>query len=177
MAILYRENKGSKLTAEEVDNNFKWLAEAGVSNSNTIFLNRPSWIHGDWNNPITGPLAINVTGAVNAGCAAVIWSGSSNPVITGAVVAERTGNITVQGTYIIYIWYVHGRVCINTPSAEDGGTTPGTLPAAPTNLVLTQSELVVGTIPAAPTNLILTEGVISTTPAAPTNLVLTEGTI
>jgi len=124
MAIIYRDTKGSKLTSQEVDANFKWVGEAGVSNSTTIFLNRPSWIHGTWDTPLTGALTINATGAVNGSCAVVIWRGSTNPVITGAIVAERTGNITVLGTYAIYITYLLGRVCINTPTAESGGSVP-----------------------------------------------------
>lgn len=182
MSLKFRKDLNRRLTVEEVDANFEFV---GVSKSygqtNIVKLDRLAGDAGDWDNPITGDLVIDLgseeTGdlAVNNGCFVVIWSGSSNPKISGAPLNYIAGNITVQGTYSIYFHYLHGRVNVNIYGAQGVGELPG-IPAPPTNLQLTVGDIA-DPIPAAPTNLVLTEGSMDDpTPAAPTNLVLTEGT-
>lgn len=70
-------------------------------------------IHGTWSTPITGTLTIDETNAVDGGCVCVIWSGSSNPTITGGVINVTLGNINSQGVYSIYFHRIAGRYNIN----------------------------------------------------------------
>jgi len=122
MAITYRLIKGSKLTNLEGDDNFRWNAESITSASNTVLMNKLSgYLHGTFATPITGTINIDLTGAQNDAKATIIWSGSSNPTISGATINEVSGNITAAGTYTIKLNYINSRLNVEIFNGQENG--------------------------------------------------------
>ena len=86
------------------------LMDTQTSTSNTVLFDRIfGYTHGTWDTPITGSITVDLTGAKDGACACVIWSGSSNPTISGVgyVLNKSQGTITEAGTYTIYLHYIN----------------------------------------------------------------------
>jgi len=104
-----------------------------TSTSNTVAFDRiQGYRHGSWATPLVGTIVLNTSGAVEGGCAVVIWNGSSNPTISGGTVQSLSGEITESGTYSIYFHYINGRFNVNIFNVSGSGTTPTVVFTAPT---------------------------------------------
>ena len=88
-------------------------ATKSTSNTLKFFNSIEGVVHGTWDNPITGNLTVDLTGAVEGGIVAVIWSGDSTPTINNAVLESVRGEITTQGVYTIYFHYLSSRFNVN----------------------------------------------------------------
>ena len=153
MTLIIRSVKGTNLTPTEVDENFQHVGVIEASTSNTITFAKLNNSRGTWTTPITGAIVIDLTDAVDNAAGVVIWSGSSNPTITGGTIQNTSGVITTAGTYSIYFHYLDGRFNVNifNVSGSGGDVTAPTLTsitiedAAPTNVVMVFDEAVTGT--------------------------------
>ena len=113
MALIKRSVKGTNLSPSEVDANFEFVGELGTSTSNTILFDRLFNRHGSWATPLTGALVLDNTGAVDGATTVVIWSGSSNPTMSGVTIQSQSGEITTSGTYSIYFNYLDSRLNVS----------------------------------------------------------------
>ncbi len=155
MSITYRNEKGSKITKDEFDDNFRWLNEAGEKTSSTLTFDRKSNIHGTLASPLTGTLDIDLTSSVLNGGVVVYWSGSSNPTFTGDATPVFNNSITQAGTYRIILIHLDGTDVIGTVFNAGGEASTGNPPEAP-SLAVTEYEFTVGVAPEAP-SLVVTE--------------------
>ena len=90
-----------------------------TSTSNTVSFDRiQGYRHGSWGVPITGSITLNTSGAVEGGCAVVIWNGSTSPTFIGGTIQSYSGDITESGTYTVYIHYINGRFNVNVFNVE-----------------------------------------------------------
>ena len=137
MALIKRSVKGSNLTPTEVDANFEFVGELGTSTSNTILFDRLFNRHGSWTTPLTGALVLDNTNAVDGATTVVIWSGSSNPSMTGITIESQAGSITTAGTYSIYFNLLDNRLNVSIFNVSGTVTGDTTAPATPiiTNVV------------------------------------------
>jgi len=86
--------------------------------------------YGSFASPITGGLTIDPNGAKEFGFVAVIWSGSTSPVITGHDEIHVSGEISRAGVHTVYLHWIDGRVNVTffTPNFVDQlGIAPMTL--------------------------------------------------
>lgn len=77
--------------------------------------------HGSFDSPISGGLEIDPAGAEEFGLVAVVWSGSSNPIITGHDQINVSGSIDSPGTHTVYLHWIDGQVNVSffTPDLSD----------------------------------------------------------
>lgn len=82
------------------------------------FDDTAGYSHADWDTPDTGDITVDLTTAVEGGCAVMVWSGDANPTIHGCVIQSYSGLITVQGIYSIYFHFIKGRMNVNIFNVE-----------------------------------------------------------
>ena len=108
--------------ANEVKNIVNENDTVDTSTSSTVLFDEVTgYIHGTWTTPITGDITLDETGAVEGGCAVVVFSGLENPNFITTLTKSSSGIITVQGLYSIYIHYIAGRYNINIFNVENPG--------------------------------------------------------
>jgi len=149
---------GNDITSENI------IGQTSFKKGVGVYVNSPD---APWT---SGTIPLNTTGLVKGGISTIWYKGPvlSKSSFTGGVVTMFSGVNVLNELCRVFIDCDAGSgafsVNIQTGFTGDlpsGPITPPTgIPAAPTNLVLTQSEFVIGTTPAAPTNLVLTEGTI-----------------
>ena len=90
--------------------------------------------YGSFDSPISGGLEIDTTGAKEFGLVAVVWSGGSDPLITGHDQINVSGRIDSPGTHTVYLHWIDGQVNVSFFTPE----TPDAL--SPSTLTLLQTE-------------------------------------
>lgn len=141
------------------------------SSSNTLFFHNAfaGVTHGTWVSPITGPLVIDQTNAVDGGVVAIIWQGDSNPSFSGGLINTIVGNISQLGIHTIYIHRINGRYNINIMASAAVDTVA---PSTPNLLSVDGGSPAIDTTPPATPNLLTAaDGAADIAPPATPNLI------
>jgi len=166
MSIIYRRNKGSIVTPDEVDENFRLVSEPREEDSKIIKLDNAAggYMHagkdasGKYNVPLTGSLTVDLKNVKNNGWASILMNITSNPLIAltnnnDASVLVFKDTVVTHGVYEIFIRKAYKSVIVYIPDAKSGGTTPpsGNSPLAPSIGTITEYTITVsGTPPLSP---------------------------